>query len=75
VGITQFEELCQRFEKSYPRFMAELRKKRDHYLAFLKYPDAPSAARSRRPIRSKRSTVNWKKSAVTAADTFNRTIR
>src|SRR5439155_26603303 len=24
VGITQFEELCQRFEKGYPTFMAEL---------------------------------------------------
>jgi transposase-like protein len=40
VGSTQFEELCQRFQPSYPTFVAELRKKRDHYLAFLKYPDA-----------------------------------
>ena len=40
VGSSQFEELCQRFEKSYPAFMAELRKKHDHYLAFLTYPDA-----------------------------------
>jgi putative transposase len=40
VGINQFEDLCQRFEHGYPSFMAELRKKRDHYLAFLKYPDA-----------------------------------
>jgi len=40
VGITQFEELCQRFQPSYPTFVAELRKKHDHYLAFLKYPDA-----------------------------------
>ena len=40
VGITQFEDLCQRFQPGYPSFMAELRKKRDHYLAFLKYPDA-----------------------------------
>jgi putative transposase len=39
VGITQFEELCQRFDHDYPTFMTELRKKRDHYLAFLKYPD------------------------------------
>lgn len=39
VGITQFEELCERFDRDYPTFMAELRKKRDHYLAFLKYPD------------------------------------
>lgn len=49
VGATQFEELCQRFEKDYPTFMAELRKKRDHYLAFLKYPDV-----IRRPL----STTN-----------------
>ena len=40
VGITQFEDLCQRFQPGYPSFLAELRKKRDHYLAFLKYPDA-----------------------------------
>jgi len=40
VGSTQFEQLCQRFDQGYPAFMAELRKKRDHYLAFLKYPDA-----------------------------------
>jgi putative transposase len=40
VGITLFEELCQRFDKQYPTFIAELRKKRDHYLGFLKYPDA-----------------------------------
>jgi len=49
VGITQFEELCQRFENNYPTFIAELRKKRDHYLAFLKYPDA---------IRRSLSTTN-----------------
>jgi putative transposase len=40
VGTTQFEELCQRFQPGYPTFVAELRKKRDPYLAFLKYPDA-----------------------------------
>lgn len=40
VGINEFEDLCKRFDKSYPTFIAELRKKRDHYLAFLKYPDA-----------------------------------
>jgi transposase-like protein len=40
VGRTQFEDLCQRFDRDYPAFMAELRKKRDHDLAFLKYPDA-----------------------------------
>ena len=49
VGLRQFEELCDRFEKSYPHFIAELRKKRDHYLAFLKYPEA---------IRRSLSTTN-----------------
>ena len=37
---TQFEELCQRFEKSTPAFVKELRKKQRHYLFFLNYPDA-----------------------------------
>ncbi len=49
IGITQFEDLCQRFDHDYPAFMTELRKKRDHYLAFLKYPDA---------IRRSLSTTN-----------------
>jgi putative transposase len=40
VGSAQFEQLCPRFDQGYPAFMAELRKKRDPYLAFLKYPDA-----------------------------------
>jgi putative transposase len=35
----QFQELCDRFSKSNPTWIAELRKKREHYLAFLKYPD------------------------------------
>src|SRR5215468_6644716 len=35
----QFEELCDRFAKSNPTWIAELRKKRMHYLAFLKYPE------------------------------------
>jgi len=39
VGHRQFEELCDRFVKTYPTFIAELRKKREHYLAFLKYPE------------------------------------
>jgi putative transposase len=39
VGNRQFEELCDRFAKSYPTWIAELRKKRQHYLAFLKYPE------------------------------------
>jgi putative transposase len=40
VGNRQFEELCDRFAKSYPTWIAELRKKREHYLAFLKYPES-----------------------------------
>ena len=39
VAAQQFEDLCQRFAKSYPSFIAELRKKRQNYLAFLGYPD------------------------------------
>jgi putative transposase len=37
------------FQDNYPSFMTELGKKRDHYLAFLKYPDA---------IRRSLSTTN-----------------
>jgi len=39
VGNRQFEELCDRFVKAYPTWIGELRKKRQHYLAFLKYPE------------------------------------
>jgi putative transposase len=35
----QFEELCDRFSKTNPTWIAELRRKRHHYLAFLKYPE------------------------------------
>lgn len=35
-----FEELCQQFESASPTFIAELRKKRVHYLGFLHYPEA-----------------------------------
>lgn len=35
----QFEDLCRDFEKTSPAFVAELRKKREHYLAFLRYPE------------------------------------
>ena len=35
----QFEELCDRFAKANPTWIAELRKKREHYLSFLKYPE------------------------------------
>jgi transposase-like protein len=39
VGNRQFDELCDHFAKKYPTWIAELRKKRPHYLAFLKYPE------------------------------------
>lgn len=40
VAQQQFEQLCDRFAKSYPSFVAEMRKKRPHYLAFIAYPDS-----------------------------------
>jgi transposase-like protein len=45
----QFEELCDRFAKTSPTWIAELRKKRSHYLAFIRYPE---------PIRKTFSTTN-----------------
>ena len=48
-GAHLFEELCSRFEKTYPTFVKELQKKREYYLAFLNYPDA---------IRRSLSTTN-----------------
>jgi transposase-like protein len=39
VGATQFEALCEHFAPSYPSFTAELRKKREHHLAFLRFPE------------------------------------
>ena len=49
VAHQQFEQLCDRFAKTYSSFIAELRKKRQHYLAFLHYPE---------PIRRSLSTTN-----------------
>jgi transposase-like protein len=49
VAATQFEDLCQHFQSRSPTFLREIRKKRDHYLAFLNYPDA---------IRRSLSTTN-----------------
>jgi putative transposase len=36
VGNHQFEQLCDQFAAKYPTWISELRKKRPHYLAFLK---------------------------------------
>jgi putative transposase len=49
VANRQFEELCDRFENTSPTWIAELRKKRPYYLAFVKYPDS---------IRKSFSTTN-----------------
>jgi transposase-like protein len=49
IANKQFDDMCDRFEKAAPAFVAELRKKRNHYLAFLAYPD---------PIRRSLSTTN-----------------
>jgi putative transposase len=49
VAAKQFDDLCDRFAKTAPTFIAEIRKKRDHYLVFLKYPDG---------IRRSLSTTN-----------------
>lgn len=49
VGNQQFDQLCDRFFDPYPTFIAELRKKRQHYLAFLAYPET---------IRRSLSTTN-----------------
>jgi len=39
VAKDQFEQLCDHFAKTYPSWISDLRKKREHYLAFLKYPE------------------------------------
>ncbi len=49
VAYQQFEQLCDRFAKTYSTFITELRKKRQHYLAFLNYPES---------IRRSLSTTN-----------------
>lgn len=40
LAAAQFDDLCRDFEPQAPAFLAELRKKRPHYLAFLRYPEA-----------------------------------
>lgn len=49
VAAAQFEDLCQRFQSCAPAFIGEIRKKHQHYLAFLNYPDV---------IRRSLSTTN-----------------
>ena len=38
LAAAQFDDLCQQFAQHAPAFVAELTKKREHYLAFLRYP-------------------------------------
>ena len=40
LAAAQFDDLCQQFAKDAPSFIAELTKKREHYLAFLRYPES-----------------------------------
>ena len=40
LAAAQFDDLCQHFAHDAPAFIAELTKKREHYLAFLRYPEA-----------------------------------
>src|SRR5204863_946414 len=49
VAAAQFEDLSQRFESRSSVFIREIRKKRQHYLAFLNYPES---------IRRSLSTTN-----------------
>ena len=49
LAASQFEELCQACETHAPSFIAELRKKHEHYLGFLRYPE---------PVRRSFSTTN-----------------
>lgn len=39
LAAAQFDDLCQQLAKDAPAFIAELTKKREHYLAFLAYPE------------------------------------
>ncbi len=39
LAAAQFDDLCQQFAPHAPAFVAELTKKRKHYLAFLDYPE------------------------------------
>jgi transposase-like protein len=39
LAAAQFDDLCQQLAKDSPAFIAELTKKREHYLAFLRYPE------------------------------------
>jgi transposase-like protein len=48
-GTIPFDDLCEHFAKEAPTFIAQIAKKRDHYLHFLKCPEG---------IRRSLSTTN-----------------
>jgi len=48
-AAAQFEDLCHHFQAQAPTFIRSIRSKREHYLAFLHYPD---------PVRKTFSTTN-----------------
>ena len=64
LGAAQFEELCRSFENDAPAFVANLRQKRDHYLAFLDYPPE---------IRRSLSTTNAVEAMDGQLERFRRT--
>jgi transposase-like protein len=39
LAAAQFDEMCQQLAKDSPAFIAEITKKREHYLVFLAYPE------------------------------------
>jgi hypothetical protein len=64
VAQQQFEQLCDRFAKRYSSFIAELRKKRQHNLA---YPEAGSRRSALSPGGSFTTRAMKKRAAETAS--------
>jgi len=48
-ALAEFDRLCERFQKKYPGYIKMLIEKKEHYLAFMKYPQ---------PIRKHIYTTN-----------------
>src|SRR5207244_12779899 len=63
----QFEQLRDHFAKKYSSFIAQLRKKRQHNLAFLAYPEAGSRGSARAPGGSFTTRAMKKRAADTAS--------
>jgi Transposase, Mutator family len=71
VANQQFEQLCDRFSENSPTFIAELRKKGQHYLVFLNYPESirPSLSTTN-SVEAINDQLEIKLCAATAAVTF-----